>query len=68
MTIDQNTTIDDLLTVEELAERFKVPKSWVYERTRCRGTERLPHIKLGRYVRFEEAAVRAFLDRHRQRK
>lgn len=51
-----------LLTVEQVAENWQVPRSWVYERTRRRGLERLPHFKLGKYLRFEETAVRQFLD------
>lgn len=52
-----------LLTVGEVAELMRVPKSWVYGRTRKRGLERLPHVKLGKYVRFDEAAVREFIER-----
>ena len=55
----------ELLTVEEVAQRFKVPKSWLYERTRPNGPERIPHIRLGKYVRFEESAITEFLKRHR---
>jgi excisionase family DNA binding protein len=58
--------LDALLTVEEVASLLKVPPSWVYERTRQRGLRRLPFIKLGKYVRFEPAAVRAFLVRLRE--
>ena len=58
--------LDELLTVDEVASLFKVPPSWVYERTRRRGPKRLPFIKLGKYVRFEPAAVRAFLVRLRE--
>ncbi len=54
-----------LLTVEEVAEMLRVPKSWVYGRTRKRGVERLPHLKLGKYLRFEEVAVREFLERQK---
>ena len=56
----------ELLTVEEVAALLKVSKSWVYEHTRARGTprsERLPHVKIGKYVRFDPRLVRAFLDR-----
>jgi hypothetical protein len=38
----------------------------VYEHTRSRGLprgERLPHLKIGKYVRFELDAVRAFIHR-----
>jgi excisionase family DNA binding protein len=56
--------LDELLTVEEVAALLKVSKSWVYEHTRSRGvprSERLPYIKLGKYVRFEAASVQTFL-------
>ncbi len=56
---------DRLLTVEQVGELLNVPRSWVYERTRRRGLERLPHLKLGKYLRFEEGAVREFLERQR---
>lgn len=51
-----------LLTVDEVAALLKVPRSWVYERTRRRGNERLPHVKLGKYLRFDERAVQAYLE------
>ena len=62
----RRVTVDELLTVKELAEWLKVSRSWVYERTRRRGRDQLPHIKIGKYVRFEESAVREFLARQRQ--
>jgi excisionase family DNA binding protein len=58
--------LHELLTVGEIAALLKVSKSWVYEHTRSRGTprsERLPHLKLGKYVRFDAQAVRGFLNR-----
>ena len=57
------TELYDLLTVEDVAAMLKVSKSWVYEHTRSRvvpRADRLPYIKLGKYVRFEAPAVRAF--------
>ena len=51
-----------LLTVEQIAEMWQLPRSWIYERTRRRGLEQLPHFKLGKYLRFEETAVRQFLE------
>ncbi len=57
--------LDELLTVPEVAALLKVPKSWIYEHTRKRGMEQLPHIKLGKYLRFDEGSVRAFLDRRK---
>jgi hypothetical protein len=42
----------EVLTAEELAERWRVPESWVREQTRSRCTDPIPHVRLGRYVRF----------------
>ena len=60
------TQLFELLTVADVAALLKVSKSWVYEHTRSRGrprSERIPHIKIGKYVRFDPQLVRAFLDR-----
>lgn len=56
-----------LLTVDDVAALLKVSKSWVYEHTRARATpsqDRLPHIRVGKYLRFDAQAVRTFLGRH----
>jgi excisionase family DNA binding protein len=56
----------ELLTVEDVAALLKVSKSWVYEHTRTRGaarSERIPHVKIGKYVRFDPQLVRAFIER-----
>ena len=60
--------LDELLTVDEVAVLLKVSRSWVYERTRARNgqaSERLPHIKIGKYVRFDRRALRTFLEQCR---
>jgi len=43
-----------LLTADQVAEMLQVDKSWVY--AACR-SGRIPHIRLGRYVRFSEPAI-----------
>lgn len=58
--------LHELLTVDDVAALLKVSKSWVYEHTRSRAiprAERLPHIKVGKYVRFEARALRAFIEK-----
>jgi excisionase family DNA binding protein len=55
----------ELLTVEEVAALLKVPPSWVYERTRKRGVARIPGFRLGKYWRFREADVVAWLESQR---
>ena len=51
-----------LLRVEDVASRLGVPKSWVYERTRRRGRDRLPHLKVGKYVRFRAEDINRYLE------
>ena len=46
-----------LLTADQLAERWQVPKSHVYRLAR---EGRVPVIQLGRYRRFSLAAIEAF--------
>jgi len=48
--VGQNGHYPDLLTAETLAEKLKVPPSWVYEQSRLR---KIPTHKLGRYIRFD---------------
>jgi excisionase family DNA binding protein len=51
-----------LLTAGEVAELLAVPESWVREATR---EGRLPHLRLGRYRRYERAAIEAWLGEQR---
>ena len=60
--MDLNDWKLDLMTVEQIAGVLNVPISWVYGRTRRRGKERIPHIKLGKYLRFELTAVRNWIN------
>ncbi len=55
-------TAEVLLTVREVAEILRVPVSWVYERTRRRGKERLPHMKMGKYLRFRSVEIEQYLE------
>jgi hypothetical protein len=49
----------ELIDAAELAVRWRVPASWVRNRTRARTPreERIPCLRLGRYVRFEWGSV-----------
>lgn len=49
---------DELLTAAEVAGLLRVTKAWVYAETR-RGA--LPHVRLGRYVRYRRAAIVAWV-------
>jgi len=52
----------ELLTVEEIAAALRVSPSWVYERVRKRGRDKLPHLKIGKYLRFRLNEVRIWVD------
>ena len=53
---------EEFITVGELAKRLNVPVSWIYQRTRL-GPEAIPHVKMGKYVRFDwEEVVEFFKD------
>lgn len=59
--------VDPLLTAEEVAALLQVTKAWVYAETRAK---RIPHVPLGRYVRYRRSAVLqwiAALERHASR-
>jgi len=53
-----------ILTLAELAERWKVSQRWVYEKSRRRCQNPLPAIRIGRYLRFNWLEVSVWL--HRQ--
>jgi excisionase family DNA binding protein len=58
---------DPLLTADEVAALLQVTKAWVYAETRAK---RIPHVPLGRYVRYRRSAVLmwiAALERHASR-
>lgn len=50
-------TVTRLLTAEQLAERWQVPKSHIYRLTR---EGKVPAVKLGRYYRYRIEAIEAF--------
>jgi len=51
-----------LLSATEVADLLAVPLSWVREAAR---QDQLPHVRLGRYVRFEREQVLDWVARQR---
>jgi excisionase family DNA binding protein len=49
---------DQLLTADDVAELMRVTRAWVYAETR---RDRLPHLRLGRHVRYRRAAIEAWM-------
>ncbi len=57
--------LENLLTIKDLSELLSVPVSWVYDRLRPSERNRLPGFKLGKYWRFRESEVIAWLEARR---
>jgi excisionase family DNA binding protein len=53
---------DRLLNAPEVAELLAVPESWVRRETRA---GRIPHVRLGRYCRYEREAVLEWVEHQR---
>ena len=53
---------DHLLVADEVAELLAVPASWIRAATR---TGALPHVRLGRYIRYQRPAVLAWIEDQR---
>lgn len=68
-TADQDTgcdgTGDQLLTVQDAARFLNVTASWVYEHVRDDAEDRLPVLKLGKYLRFDQRDLRDYVDAKR---
>lgn len=47
----------ELIDAQAAATLLNVPDSWIYAQAR---ENRIPHVRLGRYVRFEPDALRAW--------
>ena len=57
--------LEELLTVHDAARFLNVSVSWVYEHTRDDVEDRLPFVKLGKYLRFDRTDLRAYIDAKR---
>jgi hypothetical protein len=42
----------EFIDCRELARRLTVPTSWIRDQVRARSVDPLPHVNLGKYVRF----------------
>jgi excisionase family DNA binding protein len=62
---DQIKSSEPLLTPEEAAEILRVKLSWLYQHTRRRTQDRIPFVKIGRYLRFREQDLVAYIEGRR---
>ncbi len=58
----------EIIDAVELANRWSVPISWIREGTRARAVDPIPHVRFGRYVRFEwnSPALNAWVAKRRR--
>lgn len=49
--------VDDFLTIDEMTKVLKVPKKWIYSRTRETGPNSIPRLRGGKYIRVEKNRV-----------
>jgi len=57
MSIGNN--IEKLLTIQEICELLRVPKSYVYNLTH---SKRIPHIKINGHLRFRQSHIENWLE------
>jgi hypothetical protein len=43
----------EIIDSTELAKRWGVPESWVRDQVRSRAQDPIPHLRFGKYIRFE---------------
>jgi excisionase family DNA binding protein len=65
-TLNADAGEDTLLTPQDAARFLKVSVSWVYEHVRPEAEDRLPFVKLGKYLRFDPRDLRAYIDAKRE--
>jgi hypothetical protein len=62
--------VSEILDSGELAKRWHVPESWIRSKVRPRTptARQIPHVRFGRYIRFEWGSpeLEEWLSRHRE--
>jgi len=55
--------MEPLMSVQEVALRYRVPITWVYAQVAAKA---IPHAKIGKYVRFERDLLDRWFDAKRR--
>ena len=63
----QKMSTPQWVTAQELSETLNIPVTWIYQRTRL-GSDMIPHVRMGKYVRFNVAEVVNFFKSEAQKK
>ena len=57
--------ISEFFSTAEAAVYLKVTKAWVYDRTRAGADDPIPHLKIGRYLRFRRKDLDRWIEKKR---
>ena len=65
-----NPAMPELIDSANLAERLNLPESWIRDQVRSRAADPIPHLRFGRYVRFQwgDQELLDWLERHRNKR
>ena len=66
VTHKEGAELYQIITVTELSKRWNLPVTWIREHTRSRTKDTIPHLRLGRWVRFQwdSPELTQWLERH----
>jgi predicted DNA-binding transcriptional regulator AlpA len=56
------------MDVRDVCREYKLGPSWVYSRTRDGGPEWIPHLKLGKYLRFDRVEIQVWIRNKNRRR
>ena len=60
---EQNSSVDEFVTLDDLCDWLKLKKDYVYALTSQRA---IPHLKIGRHLRFSRQEILEWLEHQKQ--
>jgi len=61
--VSMNTADGELLTGDELCQKLKIKKSFLYAPVRRKGPDAVPCMRVGKYLRYNFQAVKEWIER-----
>jgi predicted DNA-binding transcriptional regulator AlpA len=58
---------DELLTIDELAAKTKMKRSFYYAPIRRKGPDAIPCLKVGKYIRYRMSDVMNWIEKNQER-
>lgn len=66
MSDENKINSEELLTGDELCQKLKIKKSFLYAPVRRKGDDPIPCVKVGKYLRYRLPEVMAWIERHQK--